>query len=437
MIYIKDMVADTCEKLQDFDGMEATMQNPSNKRVILGQEVSWEKKSLCAGLPGISMAFSQLLTKDESREDLVQAANRYLGKAVELFNQEGILDFGLHNGLAGLGLGITSLARITGGYQNVLSTINGALVDYAPQLIRFVQEKAIVGYDVISGAVGIVNYLFWHMEDDKVAETVQNLIDALIHMCEPLEDGTVKYGWVVPPMYMFSDEEREKYPHGAFNSGYAHGIAGVLGLFAKAYLSGICIPGQREAMERIIDYYMVYRFEEHGRYIWKGQMGLDEYFSIKSGKTEPGNGDFFRRDAWCYGAPGICYGLLLASEALGDCELRKMAMENMKSSLQIRDAIYAPTFCHGYAGLLQLAKVAERQAGEEFLREEKTELERLITIAYHPDAPFGFMDREYDTLSGTLRDYHEPGLLCGSTGIILALLDDGCQESVYQSAFGL
>ena len=39
------------------------------------------------------------------------------------------------------------------------------------------------------------------------------------------------------------------YPNGAYNSGYAHGIAGVLGLLAKAYKKGIKRPGQMEVEE--------------------------------------------------------------------------------------------------------------------------------------------------------------------------------------------
>ena len=429
----KEVVKITVEKLMNYEEMKALMEDPANSRSALGEVIPWDRRSLCAGLPGISLVFSQLLDKaDDDR--LEKVAKDYLSKAVAQCNSEGCPDQSLHSGMAGLGLAITSLAQKTGGYEKALQTINGTIAGNSKDLIARVDAKAIVGYDVISGLSGITSYLLLHLEDDVVYHTAEEFVDALIRFT--LGDSETG-GWLVPPKYLFSDDERIMYPNGAYNSGYAHGIAGVLGLLAKAYKKGIKRPGQMEAIKLIMDYYEKFKIIEDNRFIWKGQLSAEEYEAVRAGKVNPGEGDFFRRDAWCYGAPGICYGLLLATDVVPDAKMRRMAMDNMKKAIQKRDAIFAPSFCHGYSGLLQIAKVSQNVVGQNFLQEECDVLEKLILDTFDKKLPFGFCDHEYSIELEDFKDYHEPGLLNGSAGIVLALQDDGRGRGVYQSAFGL
>ncbi|MCR5640689.1 MAG: lanthionine synthetase C family protein [Lachnospiraceae bacterium] len=430
----RDVIATTVEKLKNYEQMKQVMMDPANSRTALGNVIPWDTTSLCAGLPGISLAFSQLIGTDTGVEGLEETAKSHLGRAVELFNQNGSSDCSLHSGLAGLGLGITSLAKKTGGYEQVLGTIHQAIAAHADDLIAAVDAKAIIGYDIISGLSGIAGYLLLHTEDDTVYHTLEAFVDALIRFSLG-DEG--RYGWLVPPHFLFSDLEREQFPRGAFNSGYAHGIAGVLGLLAKACKRGIVRPGQMDAIKRIMEYYDRFKIFEDDRYIWKGQMGIEELEAIDAGAENPVDGDFFRRDAWCYGAPGICYGLLQATDVVADGKTRQMAMETMKKALQHRDAIYSPTYCHGYAGLLQIAKASQRLVEHNFLQEECDTLEQMILDSYDATLHFGFCDHEFSSDQKEFVDYHEPGLLCGSTGIVLALQDDGKKRAVYQSAFGL
>ena len=423
----------TVEKLMNYEEMKALMENPANSRSALGEVIPWDHRSLCAGLPGISLVFSQLL--DEAEDDRMEnVAKDFISKAVEQCNRDGYPDLSLHNGMAGLGLAITSLAKKTGGYENALKTINGTIADNSKGLIARVDAKAIIGYDIISGLAGITSYLLLHLDDDVVYHTAEEFVDALINFT--IGDSKTG-GWLVPPQYLFSDDERTRFPHGAYNSGYAHGIAGVLGVLAKAYKKGIKRPGQTEAIKLIMDYYEKFKILEDDRFIWKGQLSSEEYDTVMAGKANPGEGDFFRRDAWCYGAPGICYGLLQATDVVTDADIRRMAMDNMKKAIQKRDANFSPSFCHGYSGLLQIAKASQNVVGQNFLQEECDVLERLILDTFDKRLPFGFCDHEYSPELKDFRDYHEPGLLNGSTGIVLALQDDGSGRGVYQSAFGL
>jgi class I lanthipeptide synthase len=120
-----------------------------------------------------------------------------------------------------------------------------------------------------------------------------------------------------------------------------------------------------------------------------------------------------RRDAWCYGAPGIGRALTLAGEALADPGLSRAGHVAI-NTLAHRDPgqwdTEGPTLCHGTAGVLQ---AAARNGCDTVARQAATH----TTMAHDHQRPFGFPRIE----GGTAFD--EPGFLTGATGTALALLD--------------
>jgi hypothetical protein len=112
--------------------------------------------------------------------------------------------------------------------------------------------------------------------------------------------------------------------------------------------------------------------------------------------------------------------LWLAGEALNDDHFRELAIDAMEAVFRRPAAsrrIDSPTFCHGKAGLLQIALRFANDTGREKFVTESQSLVREILLAYQPGSLLGF--RNIET---TDREIDQAGLLDGAPGVALVLL---------------
>jgi lantibiotic biosynthesis protein len=196
------------------------------------------------------------------------------------------------------------------------------------------------------------------------------------------------------------------HPSGAATTGMAHGIAGPLSLLATAHAAGWSLAGQGAAIQSAAHWLL--RWRTDAVYNWAPYVTGDE---LDSDTAQPSAG---RREAWCYGAPGIGRALILAGSALADPQLTT-AGEAAIASLADRPAdlwdVEGPTLCHGYAGVLQSATTSQAGTGDSAAT--------AIAEAFNPRLAFAFQHLH----NGVPSD--EPGLLTGSAGVALALTDHG------------
>ncbi|MGH3429089.1 MAG: lanthionine synthetase C family protein, partial [Mycobacteriales bacterium] len=193
---------------------------------------------------------------------------------------------------------------------------------------------------------------------------------------------------------------------GAATTGMAHGIAGPLALLATAHTAGWSVAGQRTAIQEAAQWLLRWRTNATPR--WPPYVTGDD---LESDTAQPTAG---RRDAWCYGAPGIGRALTLAGRALADPRLTE-AGDTAIASLTERPAelwdVEGPTLCHGHAGVLQSAATSQGATADRAAV--------AVTEAFNPRLTFAFQHLE----NGSASD--EPGLLTGSAGVALALADYG------------
>ncbi|MGH3900481.1 MAG: lanthionine synthetase C family protein [Pseudonocardiaceae bacterium] len=196
------------------------------------------------------------------------------------------------------------------------------------------------------------------------------------------------------------------HPSGAATTGMAHGIAGPLALLATAHTAGWSVAGQRTAIREAAHWLL--RWRTDAAHSWAPYVTGDE---LDSDTAAPTAG---RRDAWCYGAPGIGRALILAGSALVDPRLIT-AGEAAIASLSDRPAdlwdVEGPTLCHGYAGVLQSTTTSQGGTGDSAAT--------AVTEVFNPELTFAFQHLH----NGLPSD--EPGLLTGSAGVALALADHG------------
>jgi lantibiotic biosynthesis protein len=259
-------------------------------------------------------------------------------------------------------------------------------------------------YDAINGLAGIGRVLLAALTAgyDMAESGLLAALRSLTAMIDTQYGG--RPGWWLPA------GERSSavtvHPSGAAITGMAHGIAGPVSLLATAHAAGWSVTGQCAAVQRAAHWLL--RWRTDAGHSWAPYVTGDE---LDSDTAVPTAG---RRDAWCYGAPGIGRALILAGGALADPRLSTVG-DAAITSLSERPAdlwdVEGPTLCHGYAGVLQSATT--RHGGT------RDSAAAAIAKAFNPQLTFAFQHLD----NGVPAD--EPGLLTGSAGVALALADHG------------
>jgi lantibiotic biosynthesis protein len=281
----------------------------------------------------------------------------------------------------------------------------------ALDLARRYQERRRAGapgtpwavYDAITGLSGIGRALLAAVGAgyDECEPGLTAALDALTAMISA--GCPARPGWWLPASG--HPPAVTAHPSGAAATGMAHGIAGPLALLSAAHAAGRTVAGQEAAIRAAAAWLLHWRAGSS----WPPYVTGDELDS-STATAAPG-----RRDAWCYGSPGIGRALSMAALALTDAQLAAAA-DAALADLTDRAAedwdTDGPTLCHGYAGVLQSTAhlrpaIADRAAS-------------AVAAAFTPYQPFGF---RHDRGRGAASD--EPGLLTGAAGIALALADHG------------
>ncbi|MDJ0466063.1 lanthionine synthetase C family protein [Streptomyces sp. H27-C3] len=238
-------------------------------------------------------------------------------------------------------------------------------------------------WDLIRGLTGLAALLL----SRPIAPRLPDVLACLVALAHPVRgDGRMRPGWwsAVGP-----DGKEMTGGHG--NNGMAHGIAGPLAVLSLSLRAGVSVPGQEEAISTFATW-----LDRHGAHYWSTADHLDV---DQPPETEPA------RQSWCYGQPGIARAQQLAALALGD-PARRQAAENAVETIltdpQQLARITDSTLCHGWAGLLTLAR----------------------TVAADSPAPARFTPILQDLHRRLAADWEhlpKPGFLEGRAGAQLAL----------------
>lgn len=407
---IDDMINATAERLGEYERV-AGISNAAEKLYTLSQ-----------GLPGICLLYGKLMELYPREEKWCALAHDYLGRTVAGLNEQGVPGLSMFSGLAGIGLCAASVSDGFRRYEKLIHTVNTGITGQFDAYLAHVvtpQGTHSLLYDVIEGVSGALSYLSLFLQEDCCYGALKKGLRTLVKLTGEIQiAGCAVPGWYISAVNQFSEQERRLYPQGNFNTSLSHGIAGPLVILSKMLAAGVEVEGQREAIEKIVDFYFRFRCNDGKRDFWKGQLDFSE---VTEGKTSQEH--IVRRDAWCYGSPGICYGMIAAGEALGRPEWVQYAVTNIRQTMQDIRGIFSPTFCHGYAGLYQILNSVEALLKQELFVQEKAYLRGEMLDFYDPRHAFGFPDIEFDHAKGKLCERDAAGLLGGAAGVCLVLLE--------------
>ncbi|MET8829001.1 lanthionine synthetase LanC family protein [Streptomyces sp. NPDC004610] len=300
----------------------------------------------------------------------------------------GLFSGGLAGTLAGLRLG----ALLHPALNRAADRLHTHLA--APRPYR-TTDVTITDYDFIMGPAGTLQALLL----DGAAPPPAPL-DHLALLCADPDLGRLRAGRDA----RFPELE---WLEGRVNTGMGHGAAGLLtALTAAARRTGDPPPALTRAIGHLTRWLTAQSFPD-ARAIrsWDGA-GLD-------GPPPPGAR---ARQAWCYGAPGICWALWDAADATGDRETADWAASAFTTLCAHYDESFhlygdPPTdrlgCCHGAAGVLAVADAFHRHARHRGAAALRTRLTAYLT------------DRSEELPALAAADM---GLLGGAPGVLCALL---------------
>lgn len=420
-------VKEIANRLKDPESVKAIVLHPENRNPDpLFQDHPWADLSFSGGYPAILLLFTELdrLFPDE-KWDL--AAHVYVVKIKEMIEKQGIGNFSLFGGLAGICFALSQASKGGTRYQKLLNVLNDHLIqgmenNYFAAFKDNLQNgksTSMFLYDVIQGIAGIGVYGITQLPNPNFVQLIQEILRLLVGLTGTvIVEGKEIPGWYLSLEVQVMEEEKIEYPKGNFNLGLAHGIPGVLGFLSVASLHGIIIDGQREAIEKIATWLRARRRFANGSFFWESRIRFeDEISGITTTYTQG-------RDAWCYGTPGVVSSLFLAGKALQNNELKDFAVQSLKSVFdrnQEKWNLPGPTFCHGISGLLLITHQMALQSEDLDLKEQVNRLKEILMQFYEPQSPFGFKDRK-PCKNGEYFGINNTGFLEGSVGVLLTLL---------------
>jgi hypothetical protein len=334
---------------------------------------------------------------------------------------------GLFAGLSGLAFGAWQLARQGARYRRLLARLDEEVCARATALAEDLRTRrggvTVEVFDAISGLSGVGAYLLCRRDQPGPAAALPLVIQAVVDLTA--DEGGIPR-WHTPGHLLWDEEMRALYPDGNLNCGLAHGIPGPLALLSLALRADLEVPGLAGAIARIADWLGANRCDDAWGINWPTAVPLPPAARSDGGEatSPPGDGGSARegpsRAAWCYGSPGIARSLWLAGEALNRDDYRALAVAAMQDVFRrpVRSRrIDSPTFCHGVAGLLQIAlRFAHDTGHPEFLDESRALVQQLLD-SYRPESLLGFRNLEIAD-----RETDQPGLLDGAPGVALVLL---------------
>lgn len=426
------------ERMRDPLTVKGTVLDEKNQSLV-GRIAPWDDVTLSHGYPAMILLFSELNRYDpESRWDLI--AHKYLLALKEAVDNHGISTISLFGGLAGMAFAATAASHNETRYKRLIEHFDDMLAKASMSYLEAANREILMGkgvssgmYDVIQGLSGIGRYCLTKSHNERLLMVLREILAYLVKITHPLTiEGKRIPGWYIPRDSQLMKRDKELFAKGNFNCGLAHGIPGPLALLSLAIINHVAVEGQREAILEISKWLVgAKQMDEYGSF-WLDRVGFEEEESNWNV-----NQIYIKREAWCYGTPGVARTIYLAGTALGNEELCELALESYYAVFLRPEEewrCHSPTFCHGFSGLLAMTVRMAEDTKDVRLQVYLDKLVDRLVSFYNPNHPLGF--RDVEMMGGEVREIDKAGLLEGSAGVALALLSMSSEvEPIWDRAF--
>ena len=356
--------------------------------------------SLARGLAGVALAHASLHAVFPAAGHLARAERRLEQCLTRLEREE--VEPWLYEGVAGVAWVIAHLLGDEG--ADLCAPIDQALTDVLDQTPW--NEP----FDLIKGAVGVGVYALERGSAPSAKGLIERVVARLAEMARRQDAGVA---WWSDPGWLPARARRTHNPD--WNTGVAHGAAGVIALLGKVLRADVGDETKTTARALL---------GEAVTWLLSQELGEDAAgcfpWAVASGiPREPA------RLAWCAGDPGIAAALWIAARGAGEPAWEQAALRvglraarRTEASAGVVDA----GLCHGAAGVSQVFHRLYRETGEaRFAEASRAWFARVLAMREEACGVAGF--RAYDPdVRGKLGWRSSAGFLTGAAGVTLALV---------------
>lgn len=385
---------------------------------------------LAEGAAGIAIACSYM-DRVYSNHQWDSIAHKYLAMAVNSLYKNYGLDISLFNGMSGIGIVATYLSKDYTRYNTLISKINKIIIKTVTDMQKTYLNSVSTPsskYDLISGLAGVCIYMLYNKD---LIKFVKKPLSILVHR---VIDNNDLFGYYTAYSDIRwgkkYDELHKQYENGLIDVGMAHGVSGVLTVLSKAYLQGIVVEGQKEAINKIAEWLLHNCISDRYGYGWPEFLPYDitKKTFIDEFASKP-----TIRNIWCYGVAGISSALLLGGKAIKKQNYIDFSVKAIRSSAdRIKSENIPNFFCHGISGVLETYLRFYNYTGDKIIKKESINLLDRLMSAHKLQHLFTYDNIRYDKKNENM------GLLTGTSGIFLPILASAANISpIWDSVFGL
>jgi hypothetical protein len=303
-------------------------------------------------------------------------ADSALGRWVAELPEE-VCGVGAFGGLGGFLAGLRAALQFSEKVESIYHALCAQTEGWLSRVEWRSSQVAWEDYDFFMGPAGVI---IGGASEDCDYKMFQPALHHLTSMCEDPSLESFRAGENIDP--------RSAFNIGRINTGLGHGLAGVATALHHA-TRVLKAPAEcLQSLRRVCDWLARESFlDPRGLVTWP-PVGADGQSRVVG---------FGRRQAWCYGTPGISWTLWDSSRTLRDASLETLARVAMETFCRAFDedlyidpgpASEALTICHGAAGTLAVADSFFCHAGVEdadrirarligFLLDRSTEIRAL------------------------------------------------------------
>lgn len=421
-----NIIRNIASKMKDPEHVKQICSEERNHIILNDKSINqWDELSLINGYPSLCILFGELNKLFPNEEwDLV--GHKYMIKIQESIEKNGIKAISLFSGACGIGMAAYSLSCNKERYMTFLRTINEYIIKNIYSMLKFIKVQTtgtiMSIYDVMQGFSGIGRYLLLFKDDPRIKNIIENILKYLVSLTEDIN----VFNHSVPKFYIerenqFLESEKKLYARGNFNLGMSHGISGPLAFMSISLLNDVEVKGQKDAIRKIVSIMNTFKYDVNGTIYWPGRVSFEAFIEKKKKNVR-------ERASWCYGVPGMARAIYLAGKALNNNEYKDLSIESLDKLCSLKEELLylkSPSFCHGYAGLLEVLNSLYKENSIESFKEYRNKILNKILSLYDKEAPLGFYNIDisnYGTLTD-LKKFDNCGLLTGTTGIVLTILD--------------
>jgi hypothetical protein len=378
------------------DDVAAALRDPATEQVDPG----FSAASVASGLSGAALFFGErhALTKEQADAD---TAFGFLDRALDLAANVEPLSVPLYTGTSGVGWSLNYLERILVEGDDEESDVDQVVA-------AALRQGPWISFDLIRGLAGMGAYWMERLPRPHAVEGLRQMTARLQESSSETPDGTT---WWVDPASV-PPERAERFPDGYYDTGLAHGQAGVLVALAGAYDAGVEEAGP--LLRSATDWLLAQRGVTEGPGLYPLLKGRGEELS-QGGRL-----------AWCYGDTGVAVGLLAAARSLGDTALVETVREIAHTSTERpkdRVGVMDMGICHGAAGLALVYARLAHGLGDDALGDEVRHWVDVLLEQRDADGPIaGVWSSQPGETDDTRSIEPRAGFLEGAIGVGLVLL---------------